>query len=107
MQSTHKISGDAAAGFAAYLTAARSRGDYYAGGAADGELGRWRGSDRALGLLGLERGGVVERDDLVALMEGRSPRSGEAIRPVGGDGSRVAGIDLTLARRSRCRRCGL
>lgn len=98
MQSTHKISGDAAAGFAAYLTAgSASRGDYYAGGVADGEAGRWHGSARALAELGLEWGGVVERDDLVALMEGRSPRSGEQIRRVGGDGSRVAGVDLTFS----------
>jgi len=98
VQSTHKISGDAAAGFAAYLTAgSASRGDYYAGGVADGEAGRWHGSARALAELGLERDGVVERDDLVALMEGRSPRSGEQIRRVGGDGSRVAGVDLTFS----------
>ena len=97
MQSTHKISGDAASGFAAYLTAGASRGDYYAGGQADGELGRWHGSSRALGELGLERGGAVERDDLVTLMEGRSPRSGDPIRRVGGDGSRVAGIDVTFS----------
>jgi len=98
VQSTHKISGDAAAGFAAYLTAGpASRGDYYAGGGADGEAGRWHGSPRALDDLGLERGGRVERHDLVALMEGRSPRSGEQIRRVGGDGSRVAGVDLTFS----------
>lgn len=98
MQSTHKISGDAAAGFAAYLTAGpASRGDYYAGGVADGEAGRWQGSPRALSELGLELGGVVERDDLVALMEGRSPRSGGQVRRVGGDGSRVAGVDLTFS----------
>jgi len=34
---------------------------------------------------------------LVAVMEGRDPRSGAAIRPVGGDGSRVAGVDLTFS----------
>jgi len=31
------------------------------------------------------------------MMEGRSPRSGEQIRRVGGDGSRVAGVDLTFS----------
>jgi conjugative relaxase-like TrwC/TraI family protein len=40
---------------------------------------------------------VVERDALVALMNGRHPETGSAIRPVGGDGSRVAGIDLTFS----------
>ena len=30
-------------------------------------------------------------------MEGRSPRTGEPIRRVGGDGSRVAGVDLTFS----------
>jgi conjugative relaxase-like TrwC/TraI family protein len=97
MQSTHKISGDAAGGFAAYLTESRGRGDYYVGGEADGEMGRWQGSPEALGSLGLAPGVAVERDALVALMNGRHPGTGEAIRPVGGDGSRVAGIDLTFS----------
>jgi hypothetical protein len=61
MQSTHKISGDAAGGFATYLTDSRGRGDYYVGGEADGESGRWQGSPEALRALGLEPGGRVER----------------------------------------------
>jgi conjugative relaxase-like TrwC/TraI family protein len=97
MQSTHKISGDAAGGFAAYLTESRGRGDYYVGGEADGELGRWQGSPEALGALGLAPAAAVERDALVALMNGRHPGTEAAIRPVGGDGSRVAGIDLTFS----------
>ncbi len=97
MQSTHKISGDAASGFAAYLTDSRGRGDYYVGGEADGEMGRWQGSADALGRLGLQPGEPVERDALLALMNARSPVSGDAIRPVGGDGSRVAGIDMTFS----------
>jgi conjugative relaxase-like TrwC/TraI family protein len=97
MQSTHKISGDAASGFAAYLTESRGRGDYYVGGEADGEMGRWQGSPEALGALGLAPGVAVERDALLALMNGRHPATGAAIRPVGGDGSRVAGIDLTFS----------
>jgi len=97
MQTTHKISGDAAGGFAAYLTQSPGRGDYYVGGEADGEMGRWQGSPEALGALGLQPGWGVERDALVALMEGRDPVSGVAIRPVGGDGSRVAGVDLTFS----------
>jgi conjugative relaxase-like TrwC/TraI family protein len=97
MQSTHKIPGDAASGFAEYLTESRGRGDYYVGGEADGETGRWQGSPEALGSLGLAPGGVVERDALIAVMDGRHPETGAAIRPVGGDGSRVAGIDLTFS----------
>jgi hypothetical protein len=73
MQSTHKISGDAAAGFAAYLTEPTGRGDYYVGGVADGEAGRWQGSPAALGRLGLTPDCRVERDGLVALMAGRDP----------------------------------
>jgi conjugative relaxase-like TrwC/TraI family protein len=97
MQTTHKISGDAAAGFAAYLTAGSTRGDYYVGGEANGELGEWHGSDDALRELGLSHDRAVERDQLLALMNGRSPVTGEPIRPVGGDRSRVAGIDLTFS----------
>jgi conjugative relaxase-like TrwC/TraI family protein len=97
MQSTHKIPGDAASGFAAYLTESRGRGDYYVGGQAEGEAGRWQGSQQALGALGLKPGAVVGRDALVALMNGQHPGTGGAIRPVGGDGSRVAGIDLTFS----------
>jgi conjugative relaxase-like TrwC/TraI family protein len=97
MQTTHKISGDAATGFAAYLTESRGRGDYYVGGEADGEMGRWHGSPEALGALGLTPSGTVDRDALVSLMNGRHPATGDAIRPVGGNGSRVAGVDLTLS----------
>ena len=39
MQSTHKIAGSAAAGFAAYLTTSASRGDYYVGGELEGDGG--------------------------------------------------------------------
>jgi conjugative relaxase-like TrwC/TraI family protein len=97
MQTTHKISGDAGDGFAAYLTVSRGRGDYYVGGEADGEMGRWQGSPEALSALGLTPGGAVERDALVALMNGRHPGTGAEMRPVGGDGSRVAGVDLTFS----------
>jgi conjugative relaxase-like TrwC/TraI family protein len=52
---------------------------------------------KALKAPGLAPDAVVERDALVALMNGRHPDSGSASRPVGGDGSRVAGIDLTFS----------
>jgi conjugative relaxase-like TrwC/TraI family protein len=97
VQSTHKISGAAAAGFAAYLTTSASRGDYYVGGELEGEGGHWHGSPEVLGELGLDPSRPVVRSELVALMEGRSPRTGELVRRVGGDGSRVAGIDATFS----------
>ena len=82
MQSTHKIAGSAAAGFATYLTASASRGDYYVGGELEGEGGSWHGSPDALGELGLDAAQPVRRSELVALMNGRSPRSGEPLRRV-------------------------
>lgn len=97
VQSTHKISGAAAAGFAAYLTASARRGDYYVGGELEGEGGSWHGSPDALDALGLDPERPVRRSELVGLMDGRSPRTGEPIRRVGGDGSRVAGVDLTFS----------
>jgi conjugative relaxase-like TrwC/TraI family protein len=97
VQSTHKIAGSAAAGFAAYLTTSASRGDYYVGGELEGDGGAWHGSPEALDGLGLDPAQPVRKSDLVSLMEGRSPASGEPIRRVGGDGSRVAGIDATFS----------
>jgi len=97
MVSTHKIPGSAAGGFAAYLTASAQRGDYYVGGEIEGDGGVWHGSPEALGELGLDPSGRVRRSELLALMDGRSPRSGEVIRSVGAGGSRVAGIDVTFS----------
>ena len=97
VQSTHKIAGGAAAGFAAYLTASASRGDYYVGGELEGDGGAWHGSSDALGELGLDPSRPVGRSELQALMEGRSPATGTPLRRVGGDGSRVAGIDSTFS----------
>ncbi len=97
MQSTHKISGSAAAGFAAYLTASANRGDYYVGGELEGEGGTWHGSPDALAELGLDPTRAVHRYDLTTMMGGRSPRSGEPLRRVGAGGSRVAGIDVTFS----------
>ncbi|MGA2008468.1 MAG: MobF family relaxase, partial [Solirubrobacteraceae bacterium] len=97
MQSTHKIAGGAAAGFAAYLTTSASRGDYYVGGELEGEGGSWHGSTQALDELGLDPAQPVRRSQLVTLMQGRSPATGEPLRRVGGDGSRVAGVDATFS----------
>ncbi len=103
VQTTHKIQGSAATGFVAYLTSAE-RGDYYLSGEGEeGEGGgaagvsRWHGSPRALAALGLSQGQPVGRDQLLDLMGGRSPATGEPIRAVGGDGSRVAGVDMTFS----------
>jgi conjugative relaxase-like TrwC/TraI family protein len=97
MVSTHKIPGSAAGGFAAYLTASAQRGDYYVGGELEGDGGAWHGSLEALDELGLDPARAVRRSELMALMDGRSPRTGDVIRSVGAGGSRVAGIDVTFS----------
>jgi conjugative relaxase-like TrwC/TraI family protein len=101
MQTTHKISGGSATGYAAYVTSASDRGDYYT----PSERGeqplltpsRWHGSPALLAQLGLSADRPVEREDLAALMGGVSPRDGHELRRAGGDGTRVAGIDLTFS----------
>jgi conjugative relaxase-like TrwC/TraI family protein len=97
VQSTHKIAGAAAGGFVSYLTASTTRGDYYVGGELEGDGGVWHGSPEALDELGLDPRQPVSRSELVTLMQGRSPASGEPLRRVGGDGSRVAGVDATFS----------
>ena len=101
MQTTHKIPGDSAGSYAAYLTSTASRGDYYAldGGGEGGEAvpSRWHGSQQMLHQLSLSPDAPVERADLRAVMEGNSPVDGEALRPAGADGSRTAGVELMFA----------
>jgi len=104
MQTTHKISGDSAAGYAAYLASASDRGDYYTGGREDEPAGatalapsRWHGSPALLAHLGLASEGPVKREDLADLMGGVSPADGHELRQAGGNGSRVAGIDMTFS----------
>jgi conjugative relaxase-like TrwC/TraI family protein len=101
MQTTHKISGSSAAGYAAYVTSPSDRGDYYTAGG-DGEPAliapsRWHGSPSLLAQLGLSPEREVTREELSALMHGVSPRDGHELRRAGGDGSRVAGIDMTFS----------
>lgn len=149
MQTTHKIDGESATGFASYLTAT-TRGDYYLadtgvdqppragararGGLENGTLtadaptalaapapgplsppphasphrpegetpgggraGRWHGSPEALAALGLSHNNPVTRDELLSLMRGCSPATGEPIRAAGANGTRVAGVDLTFS----------
>ena len=108
VQTTHKIGGESAGGFATYLTSGSGRGDYYAGhqdsdgDGADGRgvgvgPSRWHGSPALLAGLGLSVEGPVSRGDLLALMNGVSPVDGRELRAAGGDGTRVAGIDLTFS----------
>ena len=104
VQTTYKISGSSATTYAAYLTSASSRGDYYTPtGEREGDgggvvmPGRWHGSQRTLGALGLSADRPVARGELRALMQGVSPADGSAIRRVGSDGSRVAGIDMMFS----------
>jgi conjugative relaxase-like TrwC/TraI family protein len=101
MQTTHKISGGSATGYAAYVTSSSDRGDYYTP-TDDGEQplltpSRWHGSPALLAQLGLSADRPVKREDLAALMGGVSPRDGHELRRAGGDGTRVAGVDLTFS----------
>ena len=108
VQTTHKIAATSAEGFADYLTSESGRGDYYAGhedsdsdGADGGAAGvgqsRWHGSPALLAELGLPPEGRVARGDLLSLMNGLSPVDGRELRAAGGNGTRVAGIDLTFS----------
>jgi conjugative relaxase-like TrwC/TraI family protein len=108
MQTTHKIGGGAVDGYTAYLTSASDRGDYYTtnAGAESGEegyedadraAGRWHGSPELLARLGLSPKEPVKREQLASLMNGMSPADGSELRPAGGNGTRVAGIDMTFS----------
>jgi conjugative relaxase-like TrwC/TraI family protein len=97
MQTTHKISGDAAAGYAEYLTTTSARGDYYTSDEGGRARSRWHGSPQLLERLGIDGEAPVERADLTALMAGVSPLDGGELRRAGANGTRVAGIDLTFS----------
>jgi conjugative relaxase-like TrwC/TraI family protein len=102
VQTTHKITGDQAQDYAEYLTSVSSRGDYYTGeggeeGGEEPASSRWHGSPAMLASLGLSPEGPVGREELAALMAGVSPADGRELRRVGGDGTRVAGVDLTFS----------
>jgi conjugative relaxase-like TrwC/TraI family protein len=91
-----------AASYSAYLesrTVAPSRGDYYlsASGEPTEAQGVWHVLDETRERLGLPAGEPVRAQQLVALMEGRHPVSGEFIRQAGADGRRAGGIDLTFS----------
>jgi conjugative relaxase-like TrwC/TraI family protein len=107
VQTTHKIGGKDGGAYANYLTSEGGRGEYYIDvpDSADEEeetgsgraTGEWHGSPTALASLGLTPGAPVEREQLLSLMNGQAPNDGREIRPVGGNGTRVAGIDITFS----------
>jgi conjugative relaxase-like TrwC/TraI family protein len=103
VQTTHKIAGGSGDAYATYLASSSDRGDYYTDGESGGEGGavlaqsRWHGSPELLASLGLSADARVERDQLAALMAGVSPVDGSELRRAGGNGSRVAGIDVTFS----------
>ena len=89
------------AGYARYLeskTVVPERGDYYLSPAGEPTQapGRWLAQPDTCMRLGIEAT-EVEGEDLVALMEGRHPRTGAWIRSAGADGTRGGGIDLTFS----------
>ena len=75
-----------------------SRGDYYTNDGNDRTAAaRWHGPERLLRSYGIDSAKAVELGDLRSLMHGFSPVDGEAIRPAGSNGTRVAAIDLTFS----------
>ncbi len=100
MQTTHKIAGGDAEGYATYLTSDSGRGDYYIDpedSEGEGAAGEWHGSPSLLASLGLSADRPVQREELVALMNGQAPNDGREIRATGGNGTKVAGIDMTFS----------
>jgi conjugative relaxase-like TrwC/TraI family protein len=100
MQTTHKVQGSDAGKYATYLTSTSERGDYYIdpddeGG--EGAAGEWHGNPAVLASLGLSANSPVERDQLLSLMNGIAPNDGREIRPSGGNGTKVAGIDMSFS----------
>jgi conjugative relaxase-like TrwC/TraI family protein len=90
----HKILGGRAGAYARYLTSIEDTGDYYIGPDGDpwAALGTW------LGRLA-ERGGLmgtVERDALLAVLEGRDPHTGRRIVRIW-RADRVAAHDLVFS----------
>ena len=93
MMTVHKVGGGDAGGYADYLASApvaSRRGDYYLG--REGEYasspGRWHGR----GAEALDLAGDVTRAELMAVWEGRDPRTGaiEVLRS--GTGEHVAAV---------------
>lgn len=100
MQTTHKVQGSDADKYATYLTSTSERGDYYidpADETGEGAVGEWHGNPVVLASLGLSPDMVVQPDQLLSLMNGHAPNDGRELRAAGGDGTRVAGIDMSFS----------
>lgn len=99
VQSTHKIPGSSATQWSRYLVSQTTRGDYYTHDGQGGQAAptQWHGPEGLLRSYGIDPEKPVELKHLCSLMHGYSPVDGEPIRPVGSNGTRVAGIDLTFS----------
>lgn len=100
MQTTHKVQGSDAGKYATYLTSTSERGDYYidpADETGEGAAGEWHGNPAVLASLGLSPDMIVKRDQLLSLMNGQAPNDRRELRAAGGDGTRVAGIDMSFS----------
>lgn len=99
VQSTHKIPGGSATPWSRYLVSHATRGDYHTHDGQDGQAAptQWHGPEGLLRSYGIDPSKPVELKHLRSLMQGYSPVDGEPIRPVGSNGTRVAGIDLTFS----------
>ncbi len=94
MLTLHKILGGRAGAYATYLTSIEDTGDYYIG--PDGDP--WATPGQWLGRLARiwARVGAVERDALLAVLEGRDPLTGERIVRIW-RADRVAAHDLVFS----------
>jgi conjugative relaxase-like TrwC/TraI family protein len=90
----HKIVGGRAGAYAAYLTSIEASGDYYVGPHGDpfAAPGRWIG--KLAGALGLA---IVDRDALLAVLDGRDPLTGERVVRTWATRNRVAAHDLVFS----------
>jgi conjugative relaxase-like TrwC/TraI family protein len=99
MQTTHKIPGSSAQTWAEYLIKRAARGDYYTrdGNGRESAPTQWHGPEQLLRSFGIDPSKPVELRHLRPLMEGFNPVTHEPIRPVGSNGTRTAGVDLTFS----------
>jgi conjugative relaxase-like TrwC/TraI family protein len=99
MQSTHKIPGSSSTTWAKYLVSQAVRGDYYThdGKGRDAAPTQWHGPKELLRSFGIDPKNPVELRHLGPLMHGLNPVTHEPIRPVGSNGTRTAGVDLTYS----------
>ncbi len=95
MLTIHKVVASGAVGYAKYLSEVEAHGDYYVG--ADGDP--WASPGEWIGSLAAELGldGEVSRAALLAVMEGRDPRTDERVVRAGSTGDHVAAHDLVFS----------